>query len=304
MAFPTTPVLDPLNESAGLPSTFTTPAMGSASSIFSNATTGVFAFPLTGSGTFGACYWNPTVFGAAQEVYGTVPSWGGKTMKLAARITGSGGTATYYLLSINQTTQVWTLSSVVAGVATVLTTWNAVTFGNNNNDGFGMSIIGSTIQPYWRNGAGGAWSASGMAPFTDSSISSGGNIGFFLEAANGNPHMLSFGGGNPILPPANTAAPVATGSALVGSTLSCTTGSWTGSPTFTYQWKNGAGNILGATASTYTTLPSDFGTTVYCVVTGTNSSGSAPASSNSIGPIGAAVGVAPTWNGGFGQFGT
>lgn len=85
--------------------------------------------------------------------------------------------------------------------------------------------------------------------------------------------------------PANTVAPVASGSSALGSVLTVTNGTWTGnpSPTFSYQWKRGASNISGATASTYTTVyPADNGASITCVVTGTNVAGSANATSNAI----------------------
>lgn len=93
--------------------------------------------------------------------------------------------------------------------------------------------------------------------------------------------------------PANTVAPVASGTPEVGQTLSCTTGSWTGypAPTFTYQWQynDGAWNdIAGATSSTWLVTVAgavDVGDSIRCNVTGTNASGSATAASNSLGPV-------------------
>lgn len=84
--------------------------------------------------------------------------------------------------------------------------------------------------------------------------------------------------------PVNTVAPVASGSAPVGSLLSCTTGTWTGSPTptYTYQWQRNTVDISGATASTYTTQAADGSTTVRCRVTGTNTAGNVGANSNGI----------------------
>lgn len=90
--------------------------------------------------------------------------------------------------------------------------------------------------------------------------------------------------------PANTVAPVASGSATIGSTVSTTDGTWTGipAPTFTYQWQrdvlgNGSySNIGSATANTYVLVTADDGCNVRCTVTGTNSAGSASANSNSI----------------------
>lgn len=46
-------------------------------------------------------------------------------------------------------------------------------------------------------------------------------------------------------------------------------------PTITYQWKRGASNIAGATASQYIPVLADIGTTLSCVITATNTGGSA-----------------------------
>lgn len=82
--------------------------------------------------------------------------------------------------------------------------------------------------------------------------------------------------------PVNTVAPAVTGTATIGSVLTTTNGTWTGSPapTFTYQWQRGGVNIGGATASTYTSVTADDGTTVTCVVTGTNVAGNSTGTSN------------------------
>jgi hypothetical protein len=76
--------------------------------------------------------------------------------------------------------------------------------------------------------------------------------------------------------PANTVAPVVSGDNEVGSTLTCTTGTWTGypAPTLTYQWYNEGVPISGATSSTYVSQLSDDGDSVTCRVTGTNGYGS------------------------------
>lgn len=92
------------------------------------------------------------------------------------------------------------------------------------------------------------------------------------------------------LSPANTVAPVASGSSTVGSVVSVTTGTWSdaGSPTFTYQWQrdvagNGVySNIASATSSSYTLVTADNTCNVRCRVTDTDVVGATTASSNSI----------------------
>jgi len=83
-------------------------------------------------------------------------------------------------------------------------------------------------------------------------------------------------------PPTVTLDPVVSGSTVVGSTLTTTTGTWTGSPTsYSYQWTEqnpcgpGAGTrITGATNNSYTLVSGDTGFQLYVIVTATNAYGS------------------------------
>ncbi len=93
--------------------------------------------------------------------------------------------------------------------------------------------------------------------------------------------------------PYNLVAPVASGTGQVGQTLSTTDGSWQGlgAITFTYQWRRDASDISGATSSTYTLVADDYATDIDCVVTATNSLGSANQDSNDIANIAGSVPV-------------
>jgi hypothetical protein len=73
--------------------------------------------------------------------------------------------------------------------------------------------------------------------------------------------------------PVNTVLPVVTGTPTVGQTLTCPTGTWSGSPSFTYQWQRDNVNIGGATANTYLLVVGDGTHNVRCRVTGTNAGG-------------------------------
>jgi hypothetical protein len=102
------------------------------------------------------------------------------------------------------------------------------------------------------------------------------------------------GGGSAVTQavPNNTVEPRITGSATVGSTLSATQGSWSGSPTsFAYQWvrcprdgglPTGANcaAIGGATTSRYVVANADVGLRLRVRVTATNLDGSSTAASN------------------------
>ena len=88
-------------------------------------------------------------------------------------------------------------------------------------------------------------------------------------------------------PPSNTQAPQILGTAAVGQQLRADPGTWTGSPAplFTYQWQrcdnsgNNCNAIQGASDTTYTIINGDAGSTLAVAVTGTNSGGSAQATS-------------------------
>ncbi len=86
--------------------------------------------------------------------------------------------------------------------------------------------------------------------------------------------------------PVNTVIPTISGISQVGNALTASTGTWTNSPTsYSYQWNAGGTVISGATSSTYTLISSEVGDTITVTVTATNSLGSTPATSNSVGPV-------------------
>lgn len=96
--------------------------------------------------------------------------------------------------------------------------------------------------------------------------------------------------------PRNITAPTVSGSSSVGSTLTCSPGSWglpvpfntrtNGSISYSYQWTRNGSDISGATSSTYTTVSADIGNNIGCKVLGSNNGGSSSAeetaSSNTI----------------------
>ena len=96
-------------------------------------------------------------------------------------------------------------------------------------------------------------------------------------------------GGTPSTPvPVNTVLPVISGNLASPAVLTATTGTWTNNPTsYAYQWVDSYnGPIAGATSSTYTTTMTDVGYSITCHVIAINAGGnSAPATSNSLGPI-------------------
>lgn len=106
-------------------------------------------------------------------------------------------------------------------------------------------------------------------------------------------------------PPVNQTAPAVSGTLKVGSTLTTTNGTWTGTPTieFAYQWQRcstsspaSCSDIDGAEKSTYVLTTADFGKYVRSVVTAENdvpTFGLITKESALVGSIGAAPGTLP-----------
>jgi hypothetical protein len=78
-------------------------------------------------------------------------------------------------------------------------------------------------------------------------------------------------------PPVNVDVPHVSGTGSVGSTLNCTMGNWSGTPTsYAYAWKSDGMTDLGA-GSSYVVAATDAGHSITCVVTATNALGSTAA---------------------------
>jgi hypothetical protein len=103
-----------------------------------------------------------------------------------------------------------------------------------------------------------------------------------VESSNG---VTIPGKKQPYEPPEVITAPEVSGKAEVGSTLSCSHGTWSGNPapSFSYKWLRDKEPISEATASTYTVSGEDGGNAISCRVTASNEVSSASAeSSNSL----------------------
>ena len=92
--------------------------------------------------------------------------------------------------------------------------------------------------------------------------------------------------------PANTAAPQIQGTPTQGSSVNCTQGTWTNSPTgYAYGWLRDGAPIGGATAASYTISAADVGRNLTCMVTATNAAGSGQATSAAVVPVAARAGA-------------
>lgn len=87
--------------------------------------------------------------------------------------------------------------------------------------------------------------------------------------------------------PGVTVAPAITGTLTVGSTLTVSNGTWTGSPTgYTYQWLRDGVEIASATAATYVLVSGDSTHMIGCAVIATDANGgSTKTFAVAVGPI-------------------
>ena len=79
--------------------------------------------------------------------------------------------------------------------------------------------------------------------------------------------------------PANTAAPAITGTASMGSTLTCSNGTWTGATSYTREWLRDGTAISSATGTTYVSTLADVGKSITCRVTAVGADGTNRATS-------------------------
>ena len=162
-----------------------------------------------------------------------------------------------------------------------------VTYAGGGAGGFfqsGTRGIGGT-------GGGGSGGTGGVAPGigTDGRGGGGGGGGgqnrLYGQGSRGGSGVVIVRYSFPAAP-VNSVLPVVSGTTRTGSTLTATSGSWTSSPTFAYQWQRAAtssgtySNIGSATNSTYVLTDSDIGKYIKVSVVATNGVGSVSALSD------------------------
>jgi hypothetical protein len=110
--------------------------------------------------------------------------------------------------------------------------------------------------------------------------------GDYLDAATVGSGTVSVGAGGS---PSNYSAPSITGSAKVRNTVAANRGGWSGvGLSYSYRWQRctpGCTNITHGTGQSYKLAPGDVGAMVRVVVTASNSSGSAQATTSTVGPV-------------------
>lgn len=88
--------------------------------------------------------------------------------------------------------------------------------------------------------------------------------------------------------PVNSVAPAITGTATEWQTLTCSSCTWSKSPSFSYQWNRSGVPIIGATASTRVLAAADVGAIMSCTVKATKSGVSAVKTSAATAAVAAA----------------
>jgi hypothetical protein len=185
------------------------------------------------------------------------------------------------------------LSATVGSGPTVSLTWNPAT-DNVGVDGYRVYRDGTqlfqTIGLYYTDTS----PVAGTSPtYTVRALDAAGNLG---PASNAAAVTISGAGSTPPPPPppppttpppppvttgapSNTAVPVITGTAAVGSTLTTTLGTWGGATpmTFSYRWRRcsstGCINLFGVLGNTYRPTTRDLGGKIQVTVTAVNALG-------------------------------
>lgn len=213
-----------------------------------------------------ATSWNPAPSGTVSALAAT-----GSAVFVGGLFTTIGSTSLPDLAQFTLSAPTVTAAPSIAGTLTLGSTLTCSTGSwSNSPTGFAYQWLrgGTAI-----GGATGSTYAAGTAD-VDQALSCQ------VTATNGEGSSSSASASVTIVStPTNSVAPTVTGAVAVGKALSCNPGTWTGSPAFAYLWLLDGKAIANATASAYSPVTADVGHAVSCRVTGTNSAGSAIATS-------------------------
>lgn len=234
------------------------------------------------------------ISGATSSTYTTVSGDIGQATTCRVTATNSQGSASATSNSLTPT------AALVAPANTVApsTSGSTVAGGTRTSgDGTWTGNPTPTLSRNWQVNSG-SWADIPGETGSSLTIPAAGDYRLRVRGTNSqgtlDAYSSSFTATAALAAPVNTVAPTTSGSATVGGTRTATTGTWTGNPTptYAYQWQKNIStvwtNISGQTASTYTlTEEGDF----RCVVTATNSQGSASANTSSFTVTAAAAGA-------------
>jgi hypothetical protein len=188
MSFPTTSILDDFNRTAEGP-----PPSANWTLVFGvgSKTDGTcLVRGSTGSGNDNGSYWNVETFGPDTEVFATVTTKTGFCDLLVRLANVPGATTDGYSVAINSSTNLVRHFRIDNAVFTLLGANESQTI--TNGDSWGYKMIGSTMQAYYKVGAG-PWLAIGSGR-SDSTYSAAGYIGLTMESSSA--QYDNFGGGS------------------------------------------------------------------------------------------------------------
>ena len=201
-SFPTTGIIDAFDRADGQPS-FTgggwTNQIEGANSGTLSILTNQLAVLTNGTGESSSAWYNTSTYGADCEVYCTVSTLpgAGNPTELYARLASPGSAAVDgYSVMFWHSDSVLRVYRYDNGATTQLGA--DISRTSVAGDSFGMQIIGSTIE-VWYKASGGVWSSYGTR--TDSTYSAEGNLGVGMWFST--VRVDDFGGGTYVPPTAN-----------------------------------------------------------------------------------------------------
>ena len=242
-------------------------------------------------------YGTTNISGATSSTYTISSTYVGSTIRCVVTASNFGNTVSVNTVATSSVTAAVPDAPTIGVAASTGSTTATVSFTAPDNGGSTITSYTATSSPgnitRTLNQAGsGTITITGLTAATNYTFTVKATNGIGLSAASNASNQITTG----VSAPVNTVAPTVTGTAQARQTLSCSTGTWTGSATITYayQWQYGATNISGATSSTYVIDQAYIGSTIRCVVTATNGGGSVSANSNATSAVTANVPLAPT----------
>ena len=149
----------------------------------------------------------------------------------------------------------------------------------------------------WQREVGGEWSdisGATSSTYTATAADTGYRLRLAVTATNANGSTTAYSSPTTAVallsPPVNTAAPVVTGTAQQGQTLTAGSDTWTGASSTSVLWQRRASGgdwttVSGATARSYVLVAADVDAELRAVVTATNSDGTTSAASEARGPV-------------------
>lgn len=237
------------------------------------------------------------IVGATTSTYVIPSTYVGIALRCVVTATNIGGSIA---TSSNATSAVAANIPVVPtiGTATSISPTSAtVAFTPGDNGGATVTAYTATSSP------GGITGSSTGSPITVSGLSENTAYTFTVTATNSVGTTAASSASNSITtgvtPPVNIVAPVISGTggapAIAFSVWTCSTGTWTGSPTaYIYVWYAGGTVVQAGPSPNYTIASADVGKTLQCYVTASNSGGATAAGSNTSAVVIPNVPKAPT----------